>query len=196
MGTWSEGRATVAENDVINWKELTAIRLALETYSEELAGRTVLVRTDNTAALAAVNCGASRFLPARREMSLIAFLCMQHRIKLRALHLVGIDNPADAPSRGVAKTSDKDFTFAWFADFNEFPHTIDCCASVNGYNAQLGCSVWFSSANPVQRHAHAISGRVIWANPPWEIIGEVLDCAGLELGSTQHHGHCGAASHT
>ena len=138
----------VAEQDVINWKELTAVRLALESHVGDLQGLRVINRTDNVATLAALNKRRSRFLPARRELAKIAVMCMRHKIGIRAVHIKGIENPADAPSRGIIGFSGKDFTFAHCQDFNRVPHVIDCCAAINGYNAQPGCSVWFSATNP------------------------------------------------
>ena len=50
-----EGGVKVAEQDVINWKELTAVRLALESHVGDLQGLRVINRTDNVATLAALN---------------------------------------------------------------------------------------------------------------------------------------------
>lgn len=127
------------------------------------------------ATLAAINKGAARWPGGRQEIMAIANLAASGHFRLRALHISGVDNPADGPSRGQVAVSQKDFTFMFFSTFASVGTTVDCCAAADGYNAQPGCSVWFSANNPVQLNVDALMHQAIWAAPPWDIAGQVLD---------------------
>lgn len=105
----------------------------------------------------------------------IARISACHRFSIRALHVAGVDNPADGPSRGRVQISGKDFTFRFFSDFASAGTTVDCCAAEDGYNAQPGCDLWFSAENPVQLNVPGLLHRAIWAAPPFDIAGQVLD---------------------
>jgi hypothetical protein len=37
------------------------------------------------------------------------------------------------------------------------------------------CLEWFSAADPMQLHVTDMVGRDLWANPPYQIVGAVLD---------------------
>jgi hypothetical protein len=39
---------------------------------------------------------------------------------------------------------------------------------------QRGCTTWFSAARPVQDNTDALVGKVLWANPPFQQIGPIL----------------------
>ncbi len=175
LGKWSETREGDVQGSIIAVKETRAVFRALEHHLPELHRHHVLVRSDNVATVAAINKGAARWPGGRQEVMAIASLAIKGQFSLRALHVAGVDNPADDPSRGVVAISSKDFTFVHFARFASVGTMVDCCAAADGYNAQAGCSVWFSSADPVQLHVDQLVGRAIWAAPPWDIASQVLD---------------------
>lgn len=151
------------------------MQFAWHNWQHDLAQQTVLARMDNVQAVVAVNKGASR-KPALRPILLdIALLGIEYGFELKALHVKGEDNPADAPSRGQTTNVSTDWTFTDFARFNHPPAEVDCCAAESGYNVQPGCKLWFSMARPVQQHVDQLVGKVLWANPPFTQIGTVLD---------------------
>jgi hypothetical protein len=104
----------------------------------------------------------------------IALLSILYGFEVRAVFVAGVDNPADAPSRGMStKVSFKDWTFRFFSEFCCTVPDIDCFADPSGYNSR--CPRWFSHADPVQLHEADLVGRVLWANPPWSVISQFLD---------------------
>jgi len=154
--------------------ELEALARCLHHWKHDLAQQTVLARMDNVQAVCAVNKGASR-KPALRPILLrIALLGLEYGFEVKAKHVKGVDNPADEPSRGRKKTTSSDWTFRHFAQFNNPPAEVDCCAAESGYNVQRGCTVWFSAARPVQEHTDQLVGKVLWANPPFQQIASIL----------------------
>lgn len=155
--------------------ELQALLISLQHWKHNLHQQTVLAWMDNIQAVAAVNKGASR-IPAMRPILLqIAKLGLQHGFELKAKHIRGKDNPADAPSRGLQATKSADWFFTEYNQFNQPPAQVDCCFTEDGYNRQQGCTEWYSMARPVQNHVQQLAGKVLWVNPPFAILGPVLD---------------------
>lgn len=155
--------------------ELQALADCLKHWKHDLAQQTVLARMDNVQAVSAINKGASR-VPALRPILLeIALLGIEFGFEVKAKHIAGELNPADAPSRGQRSNVSSDWTFTEFTRFNTPPAEIDCCAAESGYNVQPGCTTWFSMARPVQQHVDQLVGRVLWANAPFSQVGLVLD---------------------
>lgn len=155
--------------------ELEAAYQVLSHWAHDLRGQHVLLWIDNTQALSAINKGASRIPECRAILHKLARLGLQYGFEVRAKYIKSKDNPADAPSRGVARTTTQDWTFRHFARFNNPPAVVDCCAAEDGYNAQPGCTEWYSATRPVQDHVDQLVGKVLWANIPFAIIGSVID---------------------
>ena len=172
LGRWCEARERDVQSSIIAVKETIAVLRALQ-HLPELYRHSVVIRSDNVATVAAINRGAARWPGGRQEVMSIAGLAIRGKIGLRAVHMAGVENPAAGPSRGVIKTSDKDFTFAYLSSFAGT--IIDCCAASDGYNRQAGCSLWFSAVNPVQLNVDQLVGRAVWAAPPWDVASKVLD---------------------
>ena len=167
-------RDVSGEREHIGSLELEAMLHALRHWKHDLAGVRVLARMDNIQAVTALNKGASRIPALRTTLLHIALLGLEYGFEVKAKHVKGVDNPADAPSRGTRASSTQDYTFAHFQDFNQ----VDCCAAASGYNAQPdlpGCTEWFSSARPVQEHVPELAGKRLWANVPFALAGPVLD---------------------
>ena len=174
-GRWSDIHEADMAHAMIAAKETRAVTRVLELHFPDLLRKRVLIRTDNMATLAAINRGAARWPGGREEVMAIASLAVRGGFSLRAIHVAGADNPADAPSRGHVALSARDFTFMHFHEFALEGTSVDCCAAPSGYNAQPACEIWFSAQNPVQLNVRALVGRVLWAAPPWDIAGQVLD---------------------
>jgi hypothetical protein len=155
--------------------ELEALLVALRHWRHDLSGLTVLARLDNVQAVSAVNKGASRKPALRKTLLEMALLGLEFGFEVKAKHVKGKENPADAPSRGKEATSSQDYTFAFFDAFNSPPASVDCCAAVDGYNKMPGCSEWLSAARPVQANVASLVGKTLWANPPFAEAGPILD---------------------
>lgn len=123
----------------------------------------------------AINKGASRKPELRETLLKIALLGLEAGFEVKAMHVKGVDNPADAPSRGKTATVDHDYTFRYFQDFNQPRHSVDCCTAVSGYNAQPGCTSFFSPACPVQENVAFLVGKKLWANIPFHSLHPILD---------------------
>lgn len=155
--------------------ELQALQVSLQHWKGHLHQQTVLAWMDNVQAVCAVNKGASR-IPAMRPILMdIAMLGLQQGFELKAKHIKGKDNPADAPSRGLQASKSSDWMFTDFQRFNDPPAQVDCCAVESGSHTQPGCTLWFSPARPVQDNVPLLTGKVLWVNPPFNSIGPILD---------------------
>ena len=152
--------------------ELEALYRCLHHWREDLAGSKVLAWMDNMQALVAVNKGASRIPALRPILKRIAWLGMEHRFEVRALHIKGIFNPADAPSRGVRISHD--WTFVHAPEFNNPPAEVDCCAAADGSNALHGCERWFAAGDPSNLTPEVLAGKVLWACVPFACANETL----------------------
>jgi hypothetical protein len=86
----------------INWLELKAIHLSLLEFKDQLKGKVILVRCDNSTAVAYIkNQGGTRSPDLCALLWEILLWCDQNQIELRASHLAGKKNYlADALSRG------------------------------------------------------------------------------------------------
>ena len=96
-GTWSE----IEKNNHINYLELLALFLGLQTYCKSLNDTHIRVRLDNTTAVAVINhMGTSHSSQCNTLGKAIWEWCIQRHIWLSAAHLPGIENTeADFESR-------------------------------------------------------------------------------------------------
>jgi len=103
-GQWSPqqlDRASGSEAIVISVLELAAIVIAAKSWGKKWEGKRIRVRSDNTAAVTAINTGAcqdDRMMELAREMW---FISCTHAFELHAVHVAGAANiNADDLSRG------------------------------------------------------------------------------------------------
>eukprot|EP00798_Chlamydomonas_sp_ICE-L_P022980 gene22980-biopygen31593 len=155
--------------------ELRACMICLQHLAHELAGTTVLCYMDNVQAVSAVNKGGSRIPGIRDALAQIALTGLEFGFTVKAKHVKGVLNPADAPSRGVSNSTNNHYMYKFFATLNNPPATIDCFAAADGYNRHEGCTRWFSIQRPIDVHWQQLIGRVAWANIPFAALGPTLD---------------------
>jgi hypothetical protein len=153
--------------------ELEALHQCLHNWRHRLAGSRVLCWVDNVQALVAVNKGASRLPPLRDTLLKIALLGLEYNFDVRARHIQGIMNPADAPSRGDASGPALDWTFQHASEFNQPPAEIDCCAAPDGSNALASCTKWLT-AHALPEHTQDLVGKVMWAAIPFSLLSPCL----------------------
>jgi hypothetical protein len=152
--------------------ELEALFWNLHHWRDSLADSTVLAHLDNTQAVAAINKGASRIPALRCILHKIAILGLSHRFAIRAVHIKGILNPADPPSRGLQPAHE--FNFSHAESFNSPPATVDCWAPESGSTLST-CTRFFTSSTPFFSSLDDLKGQVLWAAPPFAQVGPVLD---------------------
>lgn len=121
----------------ITWKELFAVRLALQSFLPLVQGTTVRLGEDNTAALAAVLKLSSRSPAMMTELRKLFWLLDTHAITLDAFYVRSADNPADAPSRHEDRDDWKlaPRWFAWLQD-RHGTFTVDRFATANNTHCQ------------------------------------------------------------
>ena len=97
QGSWDNG----LEKKHINWLELKAVWLCLESFVHVVRNQTVMVRCDNTTVVSHINKeGGTRSPPLCMLTWQLLVWCQSHNIRLRAAHVAGVDNKlADMLSR-------------------------------------------------------------------------------------------------
>jgi hypothetical protein len=121
----------------ITWKELLAVRLAVESFLPQLKGRQVLLHEDNTAVVAALTKLTSRSPVMMAELRRLWHLLDTNDILIRPRYIRSAANVwADALSREL-DTEDWQLNPRLFTHLHERwgPHTIDRFASM--LNTQL-----------------------------------------------------------
>ena len=97
-GTWP----TWLRDADIGVKELVAIVVPIHVWSSALANQCVLVRSDNSGIVAAINSQSSRSPMTMSWLRHMFILIARHNILVRAVHVPGAQNAApDALSRGL-----------------------------------------------------------------------------------------------
>ena len=173
--TLSQAWARDTSGEHIGALELEALYVALAHWRDQLRGHTILARLDNIQAVVAVNKGASRKPALRSTLRKIALLGLEAGFLVKAKHVRGIHNPADAPSRGRKRLMAADLVFTEFASFNSPPATIDCFTDEARCFVQPGCSLSFTPSDPATAHVDMLVGKVSWAAMPFAEVGSYLD---------------------
>ncbi len=155
--------------------ELRACMICLQHWAHELAGTSVLCYMDNVQAVSAINKGGSRIPEIRETLTHIALTGLQFGFTVKSKHVKGELNPADAPSRGTANSTNNHYMFKHFDKCNDPPAIIDCFAAADGYNVHKGCTKWFSTQNPLEENWQELCHTTSWANIPFSALGPTLD---------------------
>ena len=89
----------------IGVQELVAVVVPIQVWAATLANHCVMVRSDNSSVVAAINSQSSRSPLAMRWLRYLFLLAVRHNILIRAVHVPGVHNSApDALSRGLPQT--------------------------------------------------------------------------------------------
>ena len=180
QGIRTGGRWTPSESVYhINYLELKAAFLALQTFMRQKSRVGVLLRMDNRTAIAYVNkMGGPTLSPLCTLALQIWEWCLDRDITLHAEYLPGRDNiEADWESRHQKDSSDWQLLPLVFTTLNNRlgPFTIDLFASRT--NAQL--ELYYSwkpdpAARAVDAFSVAWTGEKPYLFPPFNMIGRAL----------------------
>lgn len=89
QGQWSPEDLT----HNINWLELQAAHLALQSFTDLVSGKDILVLTDNVAAKAHINCqGGTRFLSLMQVAEQLILWAESHLASIWVDHILGVAN--------------------------------------------------------------------------------------------------------
>ena len=174
-GLWYEDRS-----NHITFKELKAVRYAVESFLPLLVGRNILLHEDNQAVVAILTHTTTRSPDMMRELRKLWLLLDENDITIRPRYIRSAANIwADRLSREV-DLSDWQFNPRLFRYLDKLwgPHTIDRFASMENrlttrYNSRwndphceavdclhLSDSSWRQEQN--------------WCNPPWELLDDLV----------------------
>jgi hypothetical protein len=174
------GRWGLAEQGAhINWLELKACWLALQSFVRDLEAHHVMVRLDNTCAVAYINNQGGVTQSLNALACDIWEWCKSHNIWLSAKHVPGTDNElADLRSRVFRDNTEWSLqpkVFKLIVEFGGMP-TIDLFASRLNFKVEKFIS-W--EPDPLSFETDAFS--VNWGDlglcyvfPPFELVGRVL----------------------
>ena len=163
----------------INCLELLAATLAVQTFAKNCTGLSLLLRIDNTTAVAYINnLGGTVSAELVTLAKNLWMWCLERNIHITAQHLPGVLNStADAESRTMLDRTDWKLHPAIFRDINnQFgPIEVDLFAS----RLTSQCQHYFSwRPDPYAAATDAFlqdwSTGLGFANPPWNLIGRVL----------------------
>ena len=163
----------------INCLELLAATLAVQTFTKGQTGLSVLLRIDNTTAIAYINnLGGT----VSRELLNLAkdlwMWCLERNIQITAQHLPGVQNHiADAESRTMVDRSDWKLNPEIFREIDRTLGPLEVDLFASRLTAQ--CQAYFSwRPDPYATATDAFLQDWAqlrgYANPPWCLVGRVL----------------------
>jgi hypothetical protein len=163
----------------INLLEIRAIEFGLRSFVNQLKGKSVLIQTDNTTAMAHVNhMGGTRSEELSRAAEQLWCFALTNKMRLQATHIPGeLNTEADEESRQGPDSQDWMLNREIFHQLNQWwgPFQIDLFAS--RANAQL--HRFFSwrpdpFATGIDAFQQDWTNLHAYANPPWILMPRVL----------------------
>ena len=108
-GTYAQGEWSVQERTRhINWLDLQAVWNCLQEFQNQVAGKRVLLRSDNMTVVQYLNKqGGTKSATLCFLTWKVLLWCQEHRVEIRAVHIAGLDNGlADYLSRERVKPTE------------------------------------------------------------------------------------------
>ena len=174
-GPWSQSEKEMH----INCLELLAATLAARTFLKHNRRISVLLRMDNTTAVAYINNLGGTVSKELVDLAKNLWMwCLERNINITAQHLPGIQNHiADAESRTMVDRSDWKLNPILFRKIVQYYGPIEVDLFASRLTAQ--CPVYFSwRPDPYATATDAFlqnwEGKHGYANPPWNLMGRVL----------------------
>ena len=163
----------------ITWKELKAVRLAVEAFLPQLRGRRVLLHEDNTAVVQILTHLTSRSADLMNELRKLWYLLDVNGIHIRPQYIRSAANIwADRLSR-ILDDSDWQLHPRLFKSLDrEYRHTIDRFASGTNTHLPRFNSRWLepeTEAVDCLRLSDAAWRREInWCHPPIDLLDDLV----------------------
>ena len=174
-GCWSAEEQKLHINEL----ELLAVFYALRSFLKKKRGITVLVRSDNIAAVSHINkLGGTRSPPLIAQTKQIFAWCLQRQIRVFAQHLPGKANlTADYLSRYLRDRTDWTLNANVFRVINQHWGPLEVDLFATRFSAQLD-QFYSWRADPEAMATDAFTqhwGAIqAFAHPPWCLISRVL----------------------
>ena len=180
-GPWSQAES----NMHINCLELLAATLAMKTFLKNKTRMSVLLRLDNTTAVAYINNLGGTVSKELVDLAKGLWMwCLERNIHITAQHLPGVQNViADAESRTMIDRSDWQLNPVIFDKIVDLFGPVEVDLFASRLTAQ--CPAYFSwrpdpyavATDAFLQDWSQIKG---YANPPWSLIGRVLSKVQME----------------
>lgn len=163
----------------INCLELLGAFLAFKCFFKDKRSIHVLLKMDNTSAIAYINNMGGTVSPALNKLNKEFWLwCMERDISVQAQHLAGkLNETADEESRVMKDRSDWMLCPRVFQTINHKLGPLEVDLFASRLSTQLPTFVsWRPDPEAMATDAFTIdwSGLNAYANPPWNIVGRVL----------------------
>lgn len=163
----------------INCLELGAVTRTLASFRHLIAAGTVIrLRTDSMVALGVIRAGSSRSPVLMAEMRDLFELCAAMQVDLRVEHVSSVMNEgADRLSRENESTDWTLSPAAFLRLHKQYrPHSVDLFASDLTARCGRFYSRWYCpGAFGTNALAHSWDGENGWANPPFHLMGAVVN---------------------
>lgn len=172
-GFWDEETRQTS----INYRELLAVFLGLESFSQQLQGRSIRLFSDNATTVAYINRFGGRYQSLDTVARAIHNFCAIHQIHLRAVHLPGTSNNlADFESRRIDRYDWRISSITWNLLQHHFgPHTFDRFAAFDNYQVEKYNSRYLDhAASAVDSLEQDWRGQNNYAAPPFRLLPRVL----------------------
>ena len=174
-GKWTANEAALH----INALEILAIFFSLKSLVHIMEGKTVLILTDSTTAVAYVNnMGGVKSLACDKIARSIWDTCIKHDIWITCSHIPGVDNEADEASRSFYDRHDWSLCSSVFNQLTMLWNLPDIDLFANRLNAKVK---WFCSWKPDPDAIHVDAFTICWSNysliyafPPFSLLTKVL----------------------
>ena len=164
----------------INYLEMSAVLLGLQTFCSSLSNTHICLKTDNTTAVSYINnMGGSQSFQCNAKAREIWIWCIQNSIWLTAVHLPGkFNGEADKASRVFHDQTEWQLNpsmYQYIVQFFAFQPDIDLFASRLNYQIQPYIS-WNPDPGAFAIDAFTFdwTNRRFYAFPPFSLLGRVL----------------------
>lgn len=165
----------------INYLELEAVIRAIQSFASQIRGLKLLLKTDSIVVMYVVNKMGSNVPALAKQVERLFLMLRELNCQMRAVHIAGIENPADGLSREADPTSssflEAQLNPTWFqaATRNWGPFTIDLFASARTAQLKRYCSWgWDPEATLVNAFNSSWRGEFPWINPPFILLHKAV----------------------